>query len=161
MIDTNYLVMGLLSDYISRNGSEDLKNAVNVEWVFKKLDQILESTNYYPIGTIYETTSDEDLSNWLGFTWERWGHGKVLVAVDENDEDFNEAELEGGEKKHQLTVAELARHRHSSYNTAVTVAAVGYGGYAMNNSFTNYEGNDQPHNNLQPYITVYRWRRTS
>ena len=31
----------------------------------------------------------------------------------------------------------------------------GYTGYGM------YLGSDTPHNNLQPYITVYYWKRTA
>lgn len=66
----------------------------------------------------------------------------------------------GGAEKHQLTVAEMPRHRHSmtlpyrsvndrdddeNKNTIIS---------GSTNFNTNFEGGDQPHNNMQPYIAL-------
>jgi|SRR3954454_2295951 microcystin-dependent protein len=62
-----------------------------------------------------------------------------------------------GEERHQLTIAELPRHVHP---------AQGFGGndggrvdrgdalYASDNRGTGSTGEDQPHNNMQPSLTV-------
>lgn len=85
--------------------------------------------------------------------------GKVAVGKDENDEDFNEIGKIGGEKKHKSTIEEMPGHLHGvqSGNVINTTS----GGYGVANNFnksgtqmtTDVVGGNQPHNNLQPYIT--------
>lgn len=77
----------------------------------------------------------------------------------------------GGEYKHTLTIKELASHNHPAKNFLVNSANgnqinVGSGtqkvSYWTNNTLTtdNLNG-DEPHNNIQPYTVIYRWRRTA
>ena len=100
-------------------------------------------------------------------TWERFAKGRTLVGVDENDEDFASAGLELGEKEHQLTISELAKHAHrASYMTNWDgKTSTGYyvisSNAGSNNQPTQDTGGDQPHNNIQPSTTVYYWRRVS
>jgi microcystin-dependent protein len=65
----------------------------------------------------------------------------------------------GGEQKHQITVAELASHNHSSGTDAFVEAggglSAGGSGSASNWGFvgtTANTGGDTPHNNVQPSI---------
>lgn len=129
----------------------------------------------YPIGSIYESVSNIDPNEVFGGTWERYGNGKVLVAVDETDTDFATIDKSGGEKKHQLTEAELASHKHSANTVAINETAFKSGGwnamrsaersiaqYANNyvgTEYTNSTGSNQAHNNLQPFLMCYRWVR--
>lgn len=121
----------------------------------------------FPIGRIIETTNADDNPN-LNYswqTWERYGNGRVTVGVDESDSDFGSAGLELGEKMHTLTVAEMPSHSHSFTvrATSGTAAAwrLDYQNVQGQNAGTNSTGGSQPHNNIQPSVTVYRWRRTA
>ena len=117
-------------------------------WVAPNINQ------FYPIGSIYQSTEPTNPSTFMGGVWERFGNGRVLVGVDETDADFNAANKQGGEK----TVS------------GINISPKGYG-LASAKSFEarvligrlNTLGNEAPLNpsNLQPYITIYRWRRTA
>lgn len=83
----------------------------------------------------------------------------------------------GGEYKHKLTVDEIPNHKHAVYIQNTTSNAqvnAPQWTVALPNSWKQYAsdtklfgpssgsvGNDTPHNNIQPYITVYFWRRTA
>lgn len=119
-----------------------------------------------PIGTIITTTNSTNPSIYLGGIWERYGQGQVLVGVDENDADFNETGKTGGEKAHSLTEAENGKHSHSytyaNVNNVVKVEpSQTFGCTAAINGSTGSSGDGKPHNNLQPYVAVYMWRRTA
>lgn len=120
---------------------------------------------FYPVGTIYESTKPDNPSTFMGGTWSRFGNGRVLVGVDENDADFNTVNKTGGEKAHTLTIPEMPSHTHEiSVEQKVRAGGTGYTlldvGTATNLTSSSAGGN-QAHNNLQPYVTVYRWQRTA
>lgn len=116
-------------------------------------------------------------------TWERFAKGRTLVGVDEDDEDFASAGLEFGEKAHLLTKAELpekmeiTEKNNPDWGFATQsgiggTQSVGYHhlqklSYSTTNNITTasgvlaLNGGNQPHNNIQPSITVYYWRRVS
>ena len=133
-------------------------------WVVEGID------NFYPIGSIYQSTANTDPSTFMGGTWERFGNGRVLVGVNESDSDFNIVNKTGGEKMHTLTVNEMPSHEHGQ-----NVSAGSGSGPAIRRDYqsegtgvaypqgisTQHAGGGQAHNNLQPYITVYMWRRTA
>lgn len=121
----------------------------------------------HPIGSIEINTSGTNPSEYLGGVWESFGSGRTLVGVDSSDSDFDTAEETGGEKTHTLTVAEMPKHKHlngykfrdgsgSSWGYRVT-----YGAKEGNTDGTSdgETGGGKAHNNLQPYITVYFWKR--
>ena len=125
-----------------------------------------------PIGTILTTTNSANPSNYLGGTWERYGKGQVLVGVDENDDDFNEANKTGGEKEHTLTIDEMPSHTHQvgRWNPSGSgfdqnqrkLAAAPNNGTGVNGAVeTAANGGSKAHNNMQPYISVYMFRRTA
>lgn len=130
---------------------------------------------FYPVGTIYQSINPDNPSDFIGGTWERFGNGKVLVGVDEADNDFKTSNKEGGEKSHTLTIAELPKHSHgnTNFNTGGRPLSASTGwentniglyratDYNQENIFNQNVGGNQSHNNLQPYVTIYRWRRTA
>ncbi len=72
-------------------------------------------TKTYPIGSLYITTkysSEVEVSNAIGGQWEKYGNGKTLVGVDENDSDFNEVNKNGGNSTITLSTANLPSHTH-------------------------------------------------
>lgn len=144
---------------------EEISN--NVKYIDKKISDLLNM--FYPVGSIYETMdSSFDPNKKWGGTWERI-KGRVLIGVDENDSDFNTAEKTGGEKTHTLVVSELPQHTHANYakrtnitinnsgNTHVTCHRSNSGATVGNNIGST--GGGVAHNNLQPYITCFIWKR--
>ena len=90
-----------------------------------------------------------------------------MVSASDTDKDFTVGKA-GGEKTHTLTVAELASHSHgisvaegtdSAYADKVKAGRVSDSFVAV--ASTKTTGENMPHNNLQPYIAVYIWRRTA
>lgn len=142
-----------------------------IEAKINKLENAIN--NVYPIGSIYTSVNNTNPSTLFGGTWERFGNGKVLVGVDENDTDFSTVEKTGGEKTHKLTKNEMPSHTHSISSSKYMVSIENSSNYAiprgkvllgtitdtyLTNSST---GGSQAHNNLQPYITVYMWKRVA
>ena len=125
----------------------------------------------YPIGSIFTTTvayanSAAVVTAIGGTTWEAFGAGKVLVGLDAGDTDFDTSEETGGAKtdSHTLSTDEIPAHTHT-IASHVTDGASNQG--VMNSSTaegtktTNSTGGGSVHNNLQPYIVVYFWKRTA
>lgn len=116
------------------------------------------------VGDIIFSTSDENPSTIYGGTWVAWGKGQVPVGVDASDSDFNTVEKTGGEKEHTLTVDEMPSHKHDFGQQFATTSSLSgeYGYYMIAGTQTDViknTGGNQPHNNLQPYITCYMWKR--
>jgi len=136
----------------------------------------------YPIGTIYETTSTDldtttKMNAHFGGTWEAYGSGKVLVAKSA-DTEFDTIGETGGSKTHTLTVSEIPSHQHNVTQNFTIYATTGstiprIGGTidisSVGTAYSNVDrtvtssatGGGGAHNNLQPYIVVYRYRRTA
>ena len=118
-----------------------------------------------PVGTILTTTNSTNPTSYIGGVWERYGKGQVLVGVDEEDEDFNIGKT-GGEKTHALTAAENGPHTHPyvstpNLNFVKVEPSQTYGTSLAKGSTTGSSGEGRPHNNLQPYVAVYMFRRTA
>ena len=122
--------------------------------------------NPYPVGSIYISVNNTNPSSLFGGTWVAFGKGRTLVAVDTSQAEFNTVEKTGGAKTHTLKTEEIPPHAHDINRTNKTGTMTdGYimtGGYDKTGmTFTNQIGGGEPHNNLQPYITVYMWKRTA
>lgn len=136
----------------------------------------------YPVGSIYISTSistSSALAKTLGIgTWESYASGRTLVGVgtgidkENTSQTFKNNET-GGEYKHKLTITEMPSHNHKPQLDGVGFATYGSNGgnsnweYDGNNMLfggTNVTGNtggDGAHNNIQPYIAVYMYKRIS
>ena len=136
-----------------------------------KAVQLLDKNNnkcyaapYWPIGSIYISVVNSNPSKWFGGTWAAFGTGRCLVGVDTSQTEFNTVMKTGGSK-------ELQNHRHNitgnfMQDTGVSAAwgspiqqTTGYTAQPKHIN-TDYFGNGDS-GNLQPYITVYMWRRTA
>lgn len=159
-------------------GTTNLKGAVNVSSKTNlKLGGISLIDMFYPVGSIYMSTSSTNPSDFMGGTWVAWGSGRVPVGVDTNDTDFNTPNKTGGEKTQELRAMIGAINNNPGalgYNPA---GAVG-GGLGYHNNYGvagNRPGNVTVINHstivkrsdgnnaktLQPYITCYMFRRTA
>jgi hypothetical protein len=133
----------------------------------------------YPIGSIYtNATNGTNPGTLLGFgTWVSFGAGKVPVGIDSSDGDFDTAEETGGAKTHTLTIGEIpnATGRFETVRANVefangvftrSVNSRGAGNSTEGGdpgTTVNFDlgGGGGAHNNLQPYIVVYMWKRTA
>lgn len=125
----------------------------------------------------------------LGTTWERFASGKTLIGVDEEDADFATVGLEGGSKdavvvKHSHTVtgtaASAGAHTHTVRGTSAKTSGTpdglcetwndktqdrngsteSSGAHTHTVTGTAVEvGEAGTGKNLQPYITVFMWKR--
>lgn len=134
----------------------------------------LDLYNVWPVGSIYISVNNTNPSTYFGGTWVSFGAGRCLVGVDTSQTEFNTAQKTGGSKY-------LQEHYHDirfgdSNGNGVTISNLGSGVDALDipnwnwsknrknekgsssNLYTNKEGTGTS-GNLQPYITVYMWKR--
>lgn len=145
--------------------------------------QLKSNPAAYPIGSIYINASvATNPATLLGFgTWEAFAAGRVLVGLNSGDTAFDTLEETGGTKTETLTVAQMPSHKHGLYGSMNGSTGINdRGGDSLfisdSNGRTEYLNNWQPtdgtagvgytggggaHNNLQPYIVVYMWKRTA
>ena len=130
---------------------------------------------YVPVGGVIEwdgtgipnapdLSTPEKVAAFYGYgTWARYGVDRVTIGAGGE----YAVGSTGGEKEHTLTIAEMPSHRHSLMSTdGQTTSQTFYpvqmvakpGEFADKNAILQ-TGGSQPHNNMQPYIGVYKYRR--
>lgn len=126
-----------------------------------------KTQGFFPVGAVYISVTSTNPSTYFGGTWVQFGQGKTLVGVNTSDTDFNTVEKTGGEKTHKLTIDEMPSHSHAyklAYGSNDPSKGFNYGNTPVgvfNGDFCQSAGGSQAHNNVQPYITVYFWKRTA
>jgi len=137
---------------------------------------------FYPIGTIYETTSSDldtttKMNAHFGGTWEAYGSGRVLVAKSA-DTEFDTIGETGGAKTHNHRQGGPSSDGSSSAGGAISgpwndgtfgrsSSGVTFSNYSqivsggIGSSKTVYPFLTESTSSLQPYIVVYRYRRTA
>ena len=136
----------------------------------------------YPVGSIYTNAAEAtNPATLLGFgTWVAFGAGRVMVGLDSGDTNFDTLGETGGSKdaivvshNHGITDSGHTHTQdgniggHFSYSAGGGTAGVGFPYQANVNVTTsvtgisiNSAGVSGANKNLQPYITVYMWKRT-
>ena len=179
----------------------------------------------FPVGYILMSATNVNPSTFTAGTWEPWGTGRVPVAVDAGNSNFDEPEKIGGAELVALDTAHLPAHTHSMAHThtmahthsfttgspssrAITGYVAGHHSAAPSTESNYFQylrhgtshsvtatisgaeiashthsgttkassasntgassaantgstGSGTGHNNLQPYITCYMWKRTA
>ena len=134
---------------------------------------LITLADVYPVGSIYINAAvATNPGTLLGFgTWAAFGAGRVMVGIDASQTEFDTLEETGGAKTHTLSISEIPAHTHFQGSKDSTA---GNGG-ANNEEFiedhsntthgpnveSSSTGGGGSHNNLQPYIVVYMWKRTA
>lgn len=140
----------------------------------------------YPVGSVYIAVVSTSPATLFGFgTWAAFATGRVIVGFDAAQTEFDVAEETGGAKTVTLTTAEMPVHTHAqdahTHNflprsaTSGSVSSIVTGTLDTSSAIS---GANQPHvqaatavnqnaggggahNNLQPYIVAYVWKRTA
>lgn len=124
----------------------------------------------YPVGSVYMNVSDgTNPATLLGFgTWAALAEGRVLIGAGEGDTlTARTAGDTGGAETHTLSTTEMPAHTHSY--PSITNGAYGSGAKNVpypspgDNSTTTSSstGGGGAHNNMQPFLVVYMWKRTA
>lgn len=121
----------------------------------------------YPVGSYYETsdTSFNPNTAWGG-TWLEDTKGRVTVALDSDDTDFDTINETGGSKYLQSHYHTAGKYDNLGIAHASVVSGSGQtslvasGSSATTHISTNTAGSGNSQN-LQPYIVVKRWHRTA
>lgn len=132
------------------------------------IDSIKDSI--YPIGSIYISAVNSSPAILYGGAWEIFGTGETLVGVDASQDEFSTVLKEGGSKymqdhKHRVIV----QNSNGFTGPDGQVSGCGCGGSNHDGGQTTtdvYTSSDVQlrtgnSGNLQPYITVYFWKRIS
>ena len=119
----------------------------------------------YPVGSIYTNMAvATNPATLLGVgTWVAYAEGRVLVG-EQSSGTFDSLDESLGVETVTLTIAEMPSHSHSvgKQNTANNdTTGLGSGRTTMNDLLTGSTGGGSAHNNLQPSVTVYMWKRTA
>lgn len=155
------------------NTKNELTNLINTT-IDNTINTTIDNTinSIYPIGSVYITVADTNPSTFLKGTWQQFGQGRTLIGEGTGDDGtdsqtFNANDI-GGEYKHKLTVEEMPKHTHKfRYRGGQGAQASepfgenkpilqGSNDYGPNVDET---GGGVSHNNIQPYVTVYFWKR--
>ena len=124
---------------------------------------------YYPIGSVYISVNSINPGTIFGGTWEQI-KDRFLLACGNTYSNGST----GGESTHKLTVDEMPSHNHLLYGSPYGSADWIEGGvqrvkYDVNKKTASNTyilaqpvidtGGSQAHNNVQPYVAVYMWKR--
>lgn len=149
---------------ISQNQSalNTFKEETNTKFTTTKeeLTELINTTldSIYPVGSVYISLTSTNPGTYLKGTWEQFAQGRTLVGVGEGSDGSNTQTFgvndTGGEYKHMLTKKELS--------------FIDYGGLLQQNgsvigvhSHGPGEGDSKKISLMQPYYSVYFWKRVS
>ena len=162
------------SKAVTADANKDITGARNltITGTLSAGSGLISLSDVYPVGSIYINAAvSTNPGTLLGFgTWVAFGTGRTMVGIDAAQTEFDTLEETGGSKTHTLTISEIPAHTH---NQGSHDSSAGDGG-AYNTEFirdhsdtangpnveSSSTGGGSAHNNLQPYIVVYMWKRT-
>lgn len=126
----------------------------------KELTELINTTldSIYPIGSVYISLTDVNPGTYLKGTWEQFAQGRTLVGVGSGSDGSNTQTFDvddtGGEYKHMLTKKELSFIDYGALlqqnGTSIGVHSHGPG-----------ESGSEKISLMQPYYTVYFWKRVA
>lgn len=126
----------------------------------KELEALIHATldSIYPVGSVYISLTSTNPGSYLSGTWEQFAQGRTLIGVGEGSDGTNKQTFAvndtGGEYKHMITKKELS--------------FIDYGALLQQNgsvmgvhSHGPGESGSEKISLMQPYYSVYFWKRVS
>lgn len=169
----NLKITGVSNDLSNFKTETDTKFTTTKEELTSLINTTIDNTinSIYPIGSVYISLTETNPGTYLKGTWEQFGQGRTLIGVGAGNDGTNTQEFEvnttGGEYKHKLVIDEIPSHAHKYYSPIVQDVSPSsntstYGNYNKDYKIdSDSVGGDGYHNNVQPYITVYFWKRVN
>lgn len=137
----------------------------------------------YPVDSIYISTNSTSPASLYGGSWERYGKGRTLVSVNESDTDFTAGKT-GGSKTHEVRVRLGNIYGLAGVSSKNNLSGISVDGGKTYSGFTNFNGKQSVESargmdgsfgpmqveyyaaignlpTLDPYVSVYIWRRTA
>ena len=121
----------------------------------------------YPVGSIYTSVVATNPNSLLGVgSWSAMGQGRVLMGAGGS----YGAGSQGGTATETLSIAQIPSHNHGytgqfgdsdADGGSDRSSSVGAANSHPIVTGLNARGSGQAHNNLQPYLVVYMWKRTA
>ena len=155
------------------NGNLDASNIKNSSITRELLagDALLAN---WPVGSVYISVTDTNPSTYFGGSWVAFATGRTIVGFDSTQTEFNAAEKTGGHKALQShahngrwqnfmpqgTGSLLLNDRGGDGVLVSDNASHGVNGETKSGALTASAGTGDS-GNLQPYITVYMFKRVS
>lgn len=135
-------------------------------------EQLALAIQVFKVGAVYTTTVNEDPSVTFGYgTWERFAEGRTLVGFSSSVSNTipEWAKVIGsqyGSYEHTLTKDELPNYAIDLNFTTGSITgndrpATESTSSSPSNLVINSGGGGQPHNNVQPSVVVFFWKRVS
>lgn len=174
--EDDWLVVVDVDEPIEANKTKKIKKENITPPILEILDAV------YPVGSIYIATVATNPATLFGFgTWAAFGAGRTLVGLDAGQTEFDTVEETGGAKTHTLITAEMPSHTHTqnphdhltdlqdlwrwqAWTSGSSAYGFRYDGdipVSEETAVNQNTGGGGAHNNLQPYIVVYMWKRTA
>lgn len=145
------------------------------------VDKMLD--RMYPVDSIYISTNSTSPASLYGGSWERYGTGRALISASDTDNDFK-AGTTGGSKTHEVRVRLVNIYGLAGISTTSDLTGISVDGGKTYSGFTNFNGNQTINTargmdgsfgptqvnfyaaigklpTLDPYVSVYIWRRTA
>lgn len=169
----NLKITGVSNDLTNFKTETDTRFTATKEELTNLINTTIDNTinSIYPIGSVYISLTETNPGTYLKGTWEQFGQGRTLIGVGTGNDGTNTQEFEvnatGGEYKHKLVIDEIPSHTHKYYSPIVQEVVPSsntstYGNYNKGYYIdSDSVGGDGYHNNIQPYITVYFWKRVN
>lgn len=137
----------------------------------------------YPVDSIYISTNSTSPASLYGGSWERYGKGRTLVSANESDTDFTAGKT-GGSKTHEVRIRLGNIYGLAGISSTTNLSGISVDGGKTYSGFTNFNGKHQVDSargmdgsfgpmqveydaaicnlpTLDPYVSVYIWRRTA
>lgn len=179
---TNYAISASKVGYTDNYnlGATDVQAAIDGTCT-KFSNQLTElKKSMYPVGSIYFSatlSTTDEVSELLGGKWEIYGKGKTLIGVDSSDNDYKNVNKTGGSKSTHIQNYNLPGRTLLSLKVSeglisgtkwldtteagFKVSSVKDFYEVFGDSLFSNQSIEQPINIVQPYITVYMYKRTS
>lgn len=161
---------GIAATQSAGNNTTKVATTAFVTAAVAALDAAAINAIVYPVGSIYTNMAvATNPATLLGMgTWVAYGEGRVLVGK-QSSGTFDTLDESLGAETTTLTVANLPAHTHTNnVSTSQSMFAPGNpaysGGYGLTTAgsvASSSTGSGTAHNNLQPSVTVYMWKRTA
>lgn len=126
----------------------------------EELTELINTTldSIYPIGSVYISLTDKNPGTYLKGTWQQFAQGRTLVGVGSGSDGSNTQTFDvndtGGEYKHLISKKELSIIDYGALlqqnGSSIGVHAHGPG-----------ESGSEKISLMQPYYTVYFWKRVA